>query len=62
MPLMIDGFTFLGVDAYIQDIAKGVIIVAAMGANRLPSRTTITSRIGGGFGEGRPWSSLTEER
>jgi inositol transport system permease protein len=26
---MISGFTFLGVDAYIQDIVKGVIIIVA---------------------------------
>jgi inositol transport system permease protein len=28
--LMISGFTFLGVNAYIQDIAKGVVIIAAV--------------------------------
>jgi inositol transport system permease protein len=28
--LMISGFTFLGVDAYIQDIVKGVVIIAAV--------------------------------
>ena len=27
---MTSGFTFVGVDAYIQDIVKGVIIVAAV--------------------------------
>ena len=32
--VMISGFTFLGVDAYIQDIVKGVIIVAAVTADQ----------------------------
>ena len=32
--IMISGFTFLGVDAYIQDIVKGVIIVAAVIADQ----------------------------
>jgi ribose/xylose/arabinose/galactoside ABC-type transport system permease subunit len=32
--VMISGFTFLGVDAYIQDIVKGVIIVAAVVADQ----------------------------
>lgn len=32
--VMISGFTFLGIDAYIQDIVKGVIIVAAVGADQ----------------------------
>ena len=28
--VMTSGFTFLGVDAYIQDIVKGLIIIAAV--------------------------------
>ncbi len=31
---MMSGFTFLGVDSYIQNIIKGVIIVAAVLANQ----------------------------
>jgi len=27
---MTSGFTFIGVDAYVQDVIKGVIIVAAV--------------------------------
>jgi inositol transport system permease protein len=36
--VMISGFTFLGVDAYIQDIVKGVIIVVAVVADQLRRR------------------------
>jgi inositol transport system permease protein len=36
--IMISGFTFLGVDAYIQDIVKGVIIVAAVLADQFRRR------------------------
>ena len=36
--VMISGFTFLGVDAYIQDIVKGVIIVAAVTADQYRQR------------------------
>ncbi|MEK0086184.1 ABC transporter permease, partial [Benzoatithermus flavus] len=36
--VMISGFTFLGVDAYIQDIVKGVIIVAAVVADQYRRR------------------------
>jgi inositol transport system permease protein len=36
--IMISGFTFLGVDAYIQDIVKGVIIVAAVTADQYRRR------------------------
>ena len=36
--IMISGFTFLGVDAYIQDIVKGVIIVVAVVADQLRRR------------------------
>ena len=32
--VVISGFTFLGVDAYIQDIVKGVIIIVAVMADR----------------------------
>ena len=32
------GFTFLGVDAYLQDIAKGLIIVAAVMADQYRRR------------------------
>lgn len=35
---MISGFTFLGIDAYIQDIVKGVIIVAAVVADQYRQR------------------------
>ena len=33
--LMLSGFTFLGVDAYIQDIIKGVVIIAAVTTDQL---------------------------
>jgi inositol transport system permease protein len=36
--IMISGFTFLGVDAYIQDIVKGVIIVVAVLADQYRHR------------------------
>ena len=36
--IMISGFTFLGVDAYIQDIVKGVIIVAAVAVASPPNK------------------------
>lgn len=36
--LMTSGFTFLGIDAYIQDIVKGVIIVAAVTADQYRQR------------------------
>jgi inositol transport system permease protein len=36
--IMISGFTFLGVDAYIQDIVKGVIIVVAVLADQYRRR------------------------
>ncbi len=36
--VMISGFTFVGVDAYIQDIVKGVIIVAAVVADQYRRR------------------------
>ena len=36
--IMISGFTFLGVNAYIQDIVKGVIIVAAVVADQYRRR------------------------
>ena len=32
--VMTSGFTFLGVDAYIQDIVKGLIIIAAVMADQ----------------------------
>ena len=36
--VMTSGFTFIGVDAYIQDIVKGVIIVAAVTADQYRQR------------------------
>ena len=39
--IMISGFTFLGVDAYIQDIVKGVIIVVAVLADQYRRRRRI---------------------
>ena len=39
--IMISGFTFLGVDAYIQDIVKGVIIVAAVAADQYRRRRRV---------------------
>jgi inositol transport system permease protein len=38
---MISGFTFLGVDAYIQDIVKGVIIVVAVVADQFRRRRRV---------------------
>ena len=38
---MISGFTFLGIDAYIQDIVKGVIIVAAVVADQYRQRKRV---------------------
>ncbi len=35
---MTSGFTFLGVDAYIQDIVKGLIIIAAVMADQYRRR------------------------
>jgi inositol transport system permease protein len=39
--IMISGFTFLGVDAYIQDIVKGVIIVVAVVADQYRRRRRV---------------------
>ncbi len=36
--VMTSGFTFLGVDAYYQEIVKGVIIVAAVSADMYRQR------------------------
>lgn len=36
--IMMSGFTFLGIDAYIQDMVKGVIIVAAVVADQYRQR------------------------
>lgn len=38
--VMTSGFTFLGVDAYIQDIVKGLIIIAAVMADQFRRRKT----------------------
>ncbi len=38
--VMTSGFTFLGVDAYIQDIVKGLIIIAAVMADQFRRRGT----------------------
>ena len=36
--VMTSGFTFLGIDAYYQDIVKGGIIVAAVAADQYRQR------------------------
>jgi len=36
--VMTSGFTFLGIDSYIQDIVKGIIIVAAVTADQFRQR------------------------
>ena len=36
--VMTSGFTFIGVDAYLQDIVKGIIIVAAVTADQYRQR------------------------
>ncbi len=38
--IMTSGFTFIGLDAYIQDIVKGGVIVLAVVADRYRHRTT----------------------
>jgi inositol transport system permease protein len=37
--IMTSGFTFIGFDAYIQDMVKGAIIVLAVVADRYRHRT-----------------------
>lgn len=36
--LMTSGFTFIGIDAYVQGIVKGIIIVAAVVADQYRQR------------------------
>jgi inositol transport system permease protein len=40
--IMTSGFTFIGLDAYIQDIVKGGVIVAAVVGDRYRHRSTWT--------------------
>jgi inositol transport system permease protein len=36
--VMMSGFTFIGIDAYVQDIVKGIIIVTAVVADQYRQR------------------------
>ena len=40
--IMTSGFTFIGFDAYIQDIVKGIVIVSAVVADRYRHRDALT--------------------
>ncbi len=52
--LIKSGFTFVGVDAYVQDIIKGIIIVAAVTIDMRRNRKKPLILSTGGNGEGMP--------